>query len=182
LVNVLVAYASRHGSTAGIAERISGRLHAGGFETTCSPVGEVDSLETYDAFVIGSAAYMFHWLKEATRFVKRNRSVLARRPVWFFSSGPLGTDLVDDKGQDVFVAARPKEFEELEPVVDIQGDHVFFGARDSDAKPKGMAEQFMRLMPAAREALPAGDFRDWDAIEAWADEIADQLRSMNAPS
>ncbi len=179
-MNVLVAYASRHGSTTGIAERISARLHAAGFETTCSSVGEVGSLKTYDAFVIGSAAYMFHWLKEATRFVKRNRKVLAQRPVWLFSSGPLGTELVDDKGQDVFSAARPKEFEELEPLIDIHGDRVFFGARDADVKPKGMAEQLMRFMPAARDALPTGDFRDWDAIEAWADEIGDELRTMNA--
>jgi menaquinone-dependent protoporphyrinogen oxidase len=176
LVKVLVAYASRHGATAGIAERIAQRLDAKGFDTTSVPVGEAESLEAYDAFIVGSAAYMFHWLKDATRFVKRNSDLLAQRPVWFFSSGPLGTDLVDDKGQDVFVSTRPKEFEELEPLVDIQGDHVFFGAWDPEVKPKGIGERFVRLMPATRDALPAGDFRDWDAIEAWADEIGDQLR------
>jgi hypothetical protein len=49
--------------------------------------------------VIGAAAYMFHWLKDATRFVKRHHRLLAERPVWLFSSGPLGTDLVDEDGR-----------------------------------------------------------------------------------
>ena len=181
-MKVLVAYASRHGATAGIAERIAERLHTEGFDTTCLTVGEAKDLEVYDAFVIGSAAYMFHWLKDATRFVRRNREILARRPVWLFSSGPLGTDLVDDRGQDVLVSTRPKEFEELESLVDIQGDHVFFGAWDPDAKPKGMAERFMRFMPAAKDGLPTGDFRDWDIIETWAGEIGDVLRALDTDS
>lgn len=176
---VLVAYASRHGATAGIAERIAQRLRSAGFDTTCNSVTEVGGVDGYDAFVIGSAAYLFHWLKDATRFVKRNREILASRPVWFFSSGPLGTDLVDDKGQDVFESSRPKEFEELEPLVDIQGDHVFFGAWDPDAEPMGLAERFVRLMPATKDALPTGDFRDWDAIDAWADEIGARLGHLH---
>ena len=61
----------------------------------------------------GGAAYMFHWLKDASTFARRHREELLRRPVWIFSSGPLGTDLVDEEGQDVRVAARPKEFTEL---------------------------------------------------------------------
>lgn len=183
-VSVLVAYASRHGATAGIAERISARLATNGFATTCRAVADVDDVDRYDAFVVGSAAYMFHWLKDATRFVKRHRDMLAERPVWFFSSGPLGTDLVDDEGRDVFETSRPKEFEELEPIVDIQGDHVFFGAWDPDARPVGVAERFVRLMPATKDALPTGDFRNWDAIDAWSDEVGARLRDIHdqAPS
>ena len=101
--------------------------------------------------------------------------------MWLFSSGPLGTDLVDEKGRDIFEAMRPKEFEELGDEIRPRGDHVFFGAWDPDAEPVGMAERFLRFMPAsARDEIPAGDFRDWDAIDAWADEIAAELQGAGS--
>lgn len=128
---------------------------------------EVGDLAVYDAFVIGSAAYMYRWLKDATDFVKRNRGLLEQRPVWLFSSGPLGTDLVDDQGRDIFEVSRPKEFDVLAPLVRSRGEQVGFGAWDPDAPPVGLAERSLRLMPAAKKALPSGDFRDWDAIDAW---------------
>ena len=175
-VKVLVCYASRHGATAGIAERIAATLETSGFDVDCREVGEERDVGRYDAYVVGSAAYMYHWLKDATKFVRRNRKVLANRPVWLFSSGPIGTDLVDDKGQDIFEAMRPKELDELQDMVHPIGTRVFFGAWDPNAAPVGMAERAMKLMPAsAREAIPAGDFRDWTAIEDWAAEIASAL-------
>ena len=176
-MRVLVAYASRHGSTQGIAERIAESLRAAGLEAEARPVTQVKSATEHDAFVIGSAAYMFHWLKEAKEFVTRHRAVLAERPVWLFSSGPLGTDLVDEDGRDIFEATRPKEFAELQALLRPRGDHVFFGAWDPDAPAIGMAERFVRLMPASKTTLPAGDFRDWAAIDAWAAEIAAALRA-----
>jgi menaquinone-dependent protoporphyrinogen oxidase len=179
-MRVLVAYASRHGSTQGIAERIAEVLRAVGLEAEARPVATVKSVAEYDAFVVGSAAYMFHWLKEATRFVERHRAVLAGKPVWLFSSGPLGTDLVDAEGRDIFEATRPKEFAELDAMLHPRGDHVFFGAWDPAAPAVGMAERFVRLMPASKTTLPAGDFRDWPAIEAWAGEIAAGLRAAPA--
>jgi len=91
-MKVLVGYATRHGATAGIAERIGDRLRAAGLEADVAPVGTVRYPAPYDAFVIGAAAYMSHWLTEATTFVERHRELLASRPVWLFSSGPLGTD------------------------------------------------------------------------------------------
>jgi menaquinone-dependent protoporphyrinogen oxidase len=174
-MRVLVAYASRHGATAGIAERISADLEAAGLEADLKPVNETGPIDQYDAFDIGSAAYMFHWLKDATRFVKHHRTLLAQRPVWLFSSGPLGTDLVDDQGRDIFEAARPKEFDELERMIGPRGSKVFFGARNPEAPPIGLAERMMARMPAATDALPAGDFRDWDAIDGWAAEVAAAL-------
>ena len=108
-MNVLVAYATRHGATAGIAERIAAGLRDAEQAAAAHPVKDVGDLAAYDAFVVGSAAYMFRWLKEATKFAKRHRAILARHPVWLFSSGPVGTDLVDDKGRDIFEASRPKE-------------------------------------------------------------------------
>jgi menaquinone-dependent protoporphyrinogen oxidase len=174
-MRALVAYASRHGATAGIADRIASGLNAAGIDAEARSVAEVDNPGSFDAVVVGAAAYMFHWLKDATRFVKRNRRVLADKPVWIFSSGPTGTDLVDEKGQDIFEAARPKEFPELEEMIHPRGARVFFGAWDPDAPPIGMAERFMKKMPKAAAAMPSGDFRDWEAIDAWTAEIVADL-------
>jgi menaquinone-dependent protoporphyrinogen oxidase len=174
-MTVLVAYASRHGATQGIAERIAARLTHDGVPADAVPASRVRDASAYDAFIIGSAAYMFHWLTEASRFVKRNRATLAERSVWIFSSGPLGTARIDAKGRDALIASEPKEFAELRATLQPRGEQVFFGALDLTAPPIGLAERFTRIMPAARDALPVGDFRDWPAIDAWADGIAREL-------
>ena len=109
-MSVLVAYASRHGSTRGIAERIAERLRADGLDAVARPASEVTDASRYDAFVVGAAAYMFHWLKDAITFVRRNRALLAERPTWLLSSGPIGTDTVDKQGRDVLETTIPKEF------------------------------------------------------------------------
>jgi len=176
-MKVLVAWASRHGATQGIAERVAERLRANGLDAEARQVGEVRDLTAYDAVVVGSAAYMFHWLKEATAFVRRHRAELALRPAWLFSSGPIGTDRVDAKGRDVMEVSVPKELPELAAMIGARGTRIFFGARDPKAPPIGLAERLMRLAPASAE-LPAGDFRDWPAIEAWADEIAAELEVL----
>ena len=177
-MRILVVYASRHGATRGIAERIAATLEENGLEVGLGPVGEVDGVDGYDAFVIGSAAYMGGWLGEATAFVRRHRAALADHPVWLFSSGPVGTETVDAKGRDVLVASRPKEFDEFSASLHPRDERVFFGAFDPDARPVGLAEKlggFFMRMPAVRSALPAGDFRDWAAIDAWANGIAREL-------
>lgn len=176
-MTVLVAYATRHGATAGIAQRIAEGLQSAGLSAEARPAGEVDDLTPYDAVVLGGAAYMFHWLKEAKGFARRHSAELALRPVWLFSSGPLGTDKVDKEGRDVLESTRPKEFEELTDLLHPQGERVFFGAWDPEAPPKGLGERLMHLLPAARGAMPTGDFRDWPAVDAWAAEIAAQLKA-----
>ena len=178
-MTVLVAYASRHGATAGIAERIADGLQAAGHTVDVRPIDDVRDVTGYDAFVIGGAAYMFHWLKDATAFAKRHRAVLSKHPVWLFSSGPLGTDLVDEEGRDVLETTRPKEFEELQSLLHPRGEKVFFGAWDPDAPAIGMGERLMRLMPKAKAAMPVGDFRDWEAIDAWAREIAAEIQTSD---
>ncbi len=174
-MSVLVAYATRHGSTRGIAERIAERLRARGLDADVRAAASVRDAARYEAFVVGGAAYMFHWLSAATSFVERNRNLLSGHPTWLFSSGPLGTDLVDKEGRNVLETTVPREFPRLRDLVHPRGERIFFGAIDPAAKPIGIAERLMALMPAARDALPRGDFRDWPAIDAWADEIAGAL-------
>lgn len=174
-MSILVAYATRHGATRGIAERIAERLRADGLDAEARPAAEVRDATRYEAFIVGGAAYMFHWLGDATKFVRRNRALLAERPTWLFSSGPVGTDTVDEEGRDVLVVSIPKEFAELRDAIHPREEKVFFGVSDPGAKPIGFAERFVSLMPAAKAAFPKGDFRDWPAIDAWADEIAREL-------
>jgi menaquinone-dependent protoporphyrinogen oxidase len=135
-------------------------------EAVNDPVG-------YEAFVVGSAVYAGHWQKEASAFVQRNRTVLASRPVWLFSSGPLGTEATDAKGRDPTVAAEPKEMAEFEGAIGPKGNRVFFGALDPGTL--GFPERAIRKLPAARTMLPEGDFRDWTEIDAWASDIAHVL-------
>ena len=178
-MTVLVAYSSRHGATTGIAERIADGLRAAGLPVDVRPIADAHDVTGYEAFVIGSAAYMFHWLKDATAFAKGHRAVLAEHPVWLFSSGPLGTDLMDEEGRDVLETTRPKEFAELQTLLHPRGERIFFGAWDPDAPAIGIGERLMRLMPKAKAAMPVGDFRDWEAIDAWAREIASDLQSSS---
>ncbi|GAB4099586.1 flavodoxin domain-containing protein [Sinomonas halotolerans] len=175
-MHILVAYATRHGSTAGIAERIGAALDASGHSATVKPVHEVEDLSHYDAVILGSAAYAFHWLREATSFAKRHKAELSQRPIWLFSSGPLGEETVDEKGRPVLEAAEPKEFEKFADVLNVRGDVVFFGAWDPASPPVGVLERAMSHLPGdPRSALPSGDFRHWDQVEAWAREIAKEL-------
>jgi len=178
-MQVLCVYATRHGSTHGIADRIATRLREHGLEVTLRTAGRAGDTSGFDAFVIGSAAYMGGWLGDASTFVRRHEDLLRDRPVWLFSSGPIGTDPVDSKGHDVVEASVPREFGEFGDAIHPRGLRVFFGAYDPEAAPIGVAEGFMskvmRLIPEARTAMPVGDFRDWPAIDAWADEIASAL-------
>jgi menaquinone-dependent protoporphyrinogen IX oxidase len=89
-MNVLVAYSSKHGSTREIAHRMGDPLRADGLTPDVREIAEVSDLTAYDAVVIGSAVYMGSWRKEATEFARKHRAALAARPVWLFSSGPLG--------------------------------------------------------------------------------------------
>jgi menaquinone-dependent protoporphyrinogen oxidase len=174
-MNVLVAYATRHGSTAGIAERIAAVLSGEGHTAQAVSVEDAGPVEDYDAVVLGSAAYMFHWLKPALTYAHRHREALAQRPVWLFSSGPLGVEEVDAVGNNVREGARPREFDELVRTLSPRGERVFFGAFDPAQKAVGLGERVTRAMPAARDLLPEGDFRDWDDIEAWARKISAEL-------
>ncbi len=179
-MKVLVAYASRHGATQEIAERIAAVMTDAGLDAEARPVTEVELVDRYDAFVIGSAVYMFRWLRPAKHFLKANRAVLAERPVWLFSSGPLGTERFDDKGRDVLEVAAPRNLDRLRRQIQPRGEQVFYGARDPSAPAVGVIEALMKKSAPKEDGMPVGDFRDWTAIEAWAEEIAAAL-TADAP-
>ena len=99
MTKVLVVYASRHGATREIAQRIGDVLRTEGLEVDVAPADHAAGVGAADAVVVGSAVYMGTWLKDAVEFVKRNEVRLAEVPVWFFSSGPLPGS--SSKGSDV---------------------------------------------------------------------------------
>ncbi|MDG6907364.1 MAG: flavodoxin domain-containing protein [Nitrososphaerota archaeon] len=178
-MKVLVAFASKHGSTKGIAEFIGEKLREKGIEVEVLPADKVRDLRSFDAFVIGSALYLGRWMKEAKQFASKNSAVLSTRPVWLFSSGPTGTNLKDAKGNDLLdpKVSGPKELDELKEKLRFRDHRIFFGAFD----PKDLdffSRQFFKSA-AIREATPIGDFRDWKEIEAWSASIAQSLQEIS---
>jgi menaquinone-dependent protoporphyrinogen oxidase len=180
-MKVLVAYATHSGSTAEIAERVAQRLHAAGHHPDLGPVTSFSAMPTHGAFVIGSAVYLGRWRKDALVFVDRNRAVLAARPTWLFSSGPLGIERTDADGHDKRAGAVVAgEIDALIDAVQPRDHRVFRGALDPDRM--GVGPRLMRLTPAGRRLLQEGDFRDWAEIEAWADSIARELSASKVPA
>lgn len=173
-MTTLVGFSSKYGATEGIAERIARKLREAGQDALARPVASVDDPEVYDAFVIGSSAYMGSWRKEATEFVRRNQELIQAHPVWLFSSGPLGVAGKDAQGRDLLKESEPKQFEEFGQSLQPRGMQVFFGALDPSVL--GRKDRLVRRIPSGRELLPEGDFRNWAAIDEWAAEIARELR------
>jgi menaquinone-dependent protoporphyrinogen oxidase len=179
---VLVVYASRHGATRGIAERIGEVLRSEGVEPTVASTGSIRDVVGADAYVIGSGVYMGSWLKEATEFVARHQAELAARPSWLFSSGPLRGSSAEKPGSDPIEdalgpeagpgSAGRRKVAELSAAIGARDHRVFYGAFDPKDPPKAFAERVLRLLPVSGGLLPPGDYREWDVIEAWAREIA----------
>jgi menaquinone-dependent protoporphyrinogen oxidase len=165
-MHVLVVHASQFGATKGIAERISAILVRHGLTAETYPVTELATLAMVDAVVIGSAVHAGHWLDDAIRFVHRHQNELKGMPVWLFSSGPLGDRAVKAEQPD------PKEVAGFRVLLAPRGVTVFPGAYDretADFSHMGLGEKL------AGRLMPEGDWRDWDAIDRWADSIAASL-------
>jgi len=160
---VLVAAASKHGATAQIAERIGETLRGRGCEVTVADAGQVDAVDGYDAVVLGSAVYAGHWLDDAKALADRVAAQRRRPAVWLFSSGPVGDPPKPDE-DPVDVAAVAE--------ATAPREHRVFAGRIDKSK-LGFAERAIMIAVRAAE----GDFRDWDAITGWADEIADTLQA-----
>jgi menaquinone-dependent protoporphyrinogen oxidase len=164
-MQVLVAYASQHGSTREIAGRIAEVISDNGIDVALRSVDDAMSVDGFDAFVIGSAIHASHWLKQAERFVRTNEQVLAKHPVWLFSSGPIGE--AADKPQPV-----PHVVTRFKDEFSVADDVVFGGSFErSSTENAGWFERTVGRF------IPEGDFRSWPAIEAWASTIARQLNA-----
>jgi menaquinone-dependent protoporphyrinogen oxidase len=187
MTSVLITYGSRHGATRGIAEFTGEALRAQGLDAVVEPAERIHTVTDVDAFIVGSAIYMGSWLNEPIEFLERHRDLLATKPVWLFSSGPLKGSSKAEEGIDPLESALgPSEgpgsgghrrIAELEAAIGVRGHRAFYGAFDPTDPPKAMSERFVRMMPGSKGILPPGDFRDWQAVDAWAHEIAAALQN-----
>ena len=185
MTKVLVVYASRHGATRGIAERICAVLADEGLVSTmASAEGQPDPAAA-DACIVGSGVYMGSWLGEGTDYLARHVTSLSQMPVWLFSSGPLPGSSKSVEGVDpIENALGPadgpgsggrKKVEALSAQIHPRDHKVFQGAYDPTDPPRSLPERVVRLLPVSKNVLPTGDFREWDVIEAWARGIAAEL-------
>jgi menaquinone-dependent protoporphyrinogen oxidase len=167
---ILVAYATKYGATAKIAEKIGLVLREAGLGTDVLAVKSVKDLSPYKAIVLGSAVYIGKWRKDASAFLKANEAALAEKPVWLFSSGPTGKGTPDDllKGWRFPKALQPVA-ERIRP-----RDMVIFHGDVNSEKLSGVEKWMIKNVKA-----PSGDFRDWGAITSWAESIADDLKKAS---
>jgi menaquinone-dependent protoporphyrinogen oxidase len=161
-MKVLVAVATQHGATREIADMIGATLAGRGIPTDILPVEEVAGVDGYDAVVLGSAVYVGNWMKPAREFIEDHQHELAGRPTWLFSSGPIGDPPKPDERTAVRVA----------DLVEMTGarEHRLFRGR-LDMSRLGVVQRIVARAVHAGQ----GDYRDWDAIQSWATEIADAL-------
>lgn len=162
---ILVAYATRTGSTAQVAETIATRLCQAGLSAEVRPVGEVPSLQEYSGAILGSAVRYGAWLPEMTGFMSAQRDALSAMPVAFFTMHMLA--LGDDPAA---VAERAKYTAKARDLV-TPIDEAFFAGMIDPARLSLFDRIAVRLVKS-----PVGDRRDWDRIAAWADSLAPRLR------
>ena len=158
-MSILIAVATRHGSTREIADAIAAELRGTGHTVQVQDITDGLVLENHTAVVIGSAVYMGSWLPEAAQFIEDHHVQLRGKAVWLFSSGPLGSE-------DPKLHGDPAQISKLIESTGARGHRTFVGKLDSHRLSLG--ERFVTKMVNA----PEGDFRDWDAVRGWADEIA----------
>jgi menaquinone-dependent protoporphyrinogen oxidase len=167
---VLVAYASKHGSTAEIAEAVAVELRAHGLGADCRTAADVRDVDGYDAVVLGSATYMKRWRHEARRFLHHFDDALAQMPFWIFSSGPVGEKAPSDGGW-----AEPAKVVETAQRLGVR-DHAVFGGRVPQDPGNFVEKAMLRDTPE-----PFADLRDWEQIRGWAAGIAEALEAERVP-
>ncbi|WP_427891994.1 flavodoxin domain-containing protein [Kribbella sp. GL6] len=155
---VLVAYASKMGATAGIAQAIGDELRAHGHDVDVLDVARVQDITPYDAVVLGSAIYLRRWRREAVHFLRHHVDELRQRQVWLFHSGPVGPD----KDQD---QAMPPAVRHLAHQIGATPAVTFAGRLEQDTATGFLARRL------ATGSL-AGDARDWDKIRRWSADIS----------
>ena len=161
--SVLVAYSSKHGATREIATAIGDALTRGGMDVSVTSVETAGDVAPFEAIVLGSAVYMGRWLAPARDWALRQADVLKNRPVWLFSSGPIGDPLKPE--------GDPTDAAELSASLRAK-EHKRFGGR-LDKSQLSFGEKAVIWGVGAEE----GDFRPWSDIAAWGARIAQELRT-----
>jgi len=164
--SVLVAYATRYGSTQEVAEAVAATLRERGLAVDIQPMRAVRTLDQYRAVVLGAPLYMFHWHKDALHFLARHRAGLTARPVAIFALGPFHAD--EKEFQEVR-AQLDKELAKF-PWLAPRAIAIFGGKFD----PEKLSFPY-NLFPPLKN-MPASDVRDWAAIRAWASDLATTLQ------
>jgi menaquinone-dependent protoporphyrinogen oxidase len=167
---ILVAYASRAGSTAGVAEAIGRTLSDSGVPVDVRRMNEVGDLTPYRAIVAGSAIQKGQWLPEALDFIREQRIALTRKP---FAAFLVCMTLSMRNGEQY----RPHVATWLEPVrglVRPVSEGLFAGALDLNSVPS-FADRLKFRLSIAAGVWSDGDHRDWNSIQAWADGLRPRL-------
>ena len=166
---LLIAYTSRAGATVGVAGAVADVLRGEGTEVDVRPSKEVTDLSPYLAVVAGSAIYMGQWMKDTVKFVERHRDALSKIPVAYFAVCLTMKDATEENRYTAAAYLDPvrKKVPEVEPV----SVGLFAGALD----PSKLSFLFRAIVK--KMGAPEGDFRDWEAIRAWAEELAPLLES-----
>lgn len=165
-MRVLVSAASRHGATQAISHEVARQLRTAGHTTSVLDPVEVEDLAEFDAVVLGSAVYHDRWMPEARNLAARLGDQLRGRPVWLFSSGPVGEPLrPTTEVADVARVARQAH---------ARGHHLFAGRVDDSTLTRSERARVRRLHAAD------GDYRDWFEIRSWAQELASQLATQDS--
>jgi menaquinone-dependent protoporphyrinogen oxidase len=159
----LVAYATKSGSTAEIAQAIAAQLRLDELDVDVLPAERVTGLHSYGVVIVGSPLYAGHWRRPARRLLRREREALRHRQVWLFSSGLSGTGPAP--AQD----PTPKAVATLAAEIGAAAPVTFAGAL-LPATARGLVPRLM-----ARKS--GGDHRDWAAIRTWAHEVATSVRA-----
>ncbi len=168
-MDVLVGYATAHGSTEGVADRIAARLRASGAKVTLAKLVDIDDVGPFDATIIGSAVHSGQWLPEAELFVDAHASALAARPTWLFSVCSVGeTNSFFSERVGGYLTKARKDSKPLSRWLALFGadHHRYFTGMVQRGDWPGLGTLFLRAMGGS-----FGDHRDWADIEAWADSI-----------
>jgi len=169
-MNILVTYATRTGSTAGVAEAIAQTLIKNGFTVDLRPMQVVNDLSNYEAVVAGSAIQNRQWLPEAVQFLQSNRTTLRQKPFAMFA---VCMTLAMRNGEKY----RPSISEWLAPVrtlVPPASEGLFAGILEIGKIPS-MSDRLKFRLSVLFGVWSQGDHRDWDAIHAWVEALPQKL-------
>jgi|WetSurMetagenome_2_1015567.scaffolds.fasta_scaffold02786_9 menaquinone-dependent protoporphyrinogen oxidase len=161
---ILVAYATRNGSTAEIALAVAKELENAGAAVTVSDMKTITSVADYTAVVIGAPLYMGNLVKEVKQFVGRHKESLQKRPIAVFAVG-IAPKSPDPGAVGQATAALHVAIDPLQPVASI----IFAGKVDTKKL------SFIQRKMTELAKSPVGDFRDWAAIAAWARELTGKM-------